>query len=373
MKKINSIFILILALIVITSCDKARNVNVNTVINEDGTCTREVSYETTMTQENRDINWGKGKTGHALPVPENIDVESMTFSHNEIKGDTVKSVFTQKYASVEEMHNKSPFMLDGKPLKSKVEYKKENSFFYTTYTYAETFESLKDELPIPVDSIGNKDIVQYWFRGYPDINIMCDEHGNSLPGSEVAVRIQEIEEKVDKWVDNNIITVYFNTMAQYYDSIQNPPVTKDEFLASRKDFIKYFEKNFEVKLDTLDTDIRLCFDGYYKSNAYDIFFDDGCKYNKEIDEKIIKLFKILDIDIRHTVTMPGKVCAGNRIRFNYDEDGTGHFRISGGDLITGDMYYSISTRQYHPWAFVLTGLVIMIAVCSIIYGKKMKK
>jgi len=369
MNTIKSIILLAITCIAICSCNNARNVKVNTVINEDGSCTREVIYETTMTQSERDNNWGKGKTGYALPTPQNVDVSKMKHINTELKGDTVMSVFKQEYASVEEMHDKCPFMLDGKPLKSKVEYKKEEGFFYTKYTYTETFTSLKDEFPIPVDKIASMDTIKFWVRGYPDI--MLDENGNRLPGFEMSERLTKIEDKVDNWVNDNIIAVYFSTIGKYYDSIPNPPLTKEEFLATRNDFKQYCKNSSKDILDAKEH-----FHSFYNTDAYDIFMDEESKFCKEINNKLLRMHEILNINIQHNITLPGEVCGGHRINYianDPKEKGTGHFDISGEELIMGDYKISISTREYHPWAFILTGSVIIIAIGSFIYRRKMKK
>ena len=61
----NSLFLtLLMSAVFIASCDKP-NVRMHTIINEDGSCEREVSYTTIMPKEMRDSLWGSGKMNWA--------------------------------------------------------------------------------------------------------------------------------------------------------------------------------------------------------------------------------------------------------------------------------------------------------------------
>ena len=48
------------------------------------------------------------------------------------------------------------------------------------------------------------------------------------------------------------------------------------------------------------------------------------------------------------------------------------FTISGEKLLAGDYTISVTTRKTNTWAFLVTGIIIVIAIGSFIYGRKKK-
>jgi len=360
MKTINSIIISALTLITITSCHT--KVRVNTVINEDGTCSREVSYDKRVT-ENDLANYNKGIISDtvAAPIPDNLCVEGMEKGESTLNKDTLTITFKKEYASVEEMP--IPILHEGKVLKTKPHFEKKFRWFFTEYTYTETFEELKYKLPIPLDKIAGKDTVSYWFTGAPDII------GKNLPGAKVAEKIEVIENKVSKWMDDNITEIVFKAIAEQYDSIKNAPLTKEEFISSCdsfKAFIHFSDNNLNAIGDQSSETFRI----FFKTEAYDIFFDDDNPCSNLVSSNVCEFLRLFDWDIPYTIQMPGLISNVNNMEMIGDN--TGVFILSGEKLLLGDYTISISSCKTNTWAFIVTGLIIALAIGSFIYGRKKK-
>ena len=208
------------------SCEK-QDVRLHTVIHEDGTCKREVIYNKVMTQEERDSLWGKDSTSAPLaPVPECVNMEGFMGSHTDIgDNDTVTTTLEyREFKDVKEMCQCTPLQLNGERLKSKADLEKHFRWFYTEYTYTETFSTVADTFKLPATNYADNDIVKFWFTGQPNLL-------EGLNGSEASEKISKMEPFVTQWFNDNLFTVCFDYIVSHYDSIQNPPVDKEQFVA----------------------------------------------------------------------------------------------------------------------------------------------
>lgn len=370
MKTIKLFIIPVLTLFAITSCNYG-DVKINTTINEDGTCSREVSYSRALSNKERDcLNKDSIINAEKHHVPSTICVDGMVKGKTTIENDTIRMSYKKDYASVEEMTEKTPLRLNGKPLKSKTSFEKSFKWFFTEYTYTETFETIKQQLPIPIDKIAGADTVSYWFTGMP--NIMVDEYGQPLPGSKIAEKSNKIEKLFDKWCYESIATVYFNTVVENYDSVKNPPLTKEEFIDTKDFFVSFCYDKFCDQQNSYslieDKNRNKIFSDFYNSNAYSIFVDEG-PCNEIAEKNVLAFSNCLDLNIPYSVTMPGEVHTGCNVHFVHG-DGTGYFTISGERLAMVDYTISVTSRKTNIWAFIVTGLVIAIAIGSFFYERK---
>ena len=78
----------------LTSCEKA-NVKMHTIVHEDGSCEREVSYSTIMSKDMRDSLWQGDAVRLAQPIPECLNTKAFMGTHTEVEGDTVTTTFSR--------------------------------------------------------------------------------------------------------------------------------------------------------------------------------------------------------------------------------------------------------------------------------------
>lgn len=342
------------------SCEK-QDVRLHTTIHEDGTCEREVIYNKVMPQEERDSLWSKdSKVAKLAPVPECVNMEGFVGSHTDIgDNDTVTTTLQyRKFKDVKEMCQYTPLQLNGARLKSNADLEKHFRWFYTEYTYTETFNTVAATFKLPVTNYADKDVVSYWFTGQPNLI-------EGLSGSETSEKISKMEPFVTQWVNDNIFQIFFDYVVAHYDSIQNPPVSKEKFAELHDSLARELLKEGEdiVNVEPVDKLEKI-----FHSNAYAPFFDEetplGKGLNKELDDQL----SIFWFSVSYSLTMPGTVVnPGTGVL----KDGVIYYPLTGERLIPGDYTITATSRVTNIWAYVVTILIIALAIGSFIYrGKK---
>lgn len=291
---------------------KAQDIKkVYTVINRDGTCTCEIS-------------------------------------RNRAGNDTTAAPAFRKFASVREMSEHTTFQINDMSLKSTTTLERKFCWFYTEYTFTQTFDGLGEHFFISLDSIGDRDMISYWFTGHPNIVY-------GLTGAEAAEKISNIEPLINKWITGNIMEIFFSSITKHYDSICNPPLTKEAFLRTRDSLETHILDN---RQDILALNLKTVFSDFYHSEAYAILFDRENPCAQEIEKKLSNCLAIMSFNIPYNVRMPGTIYGGIDIRIM--ADGTALFYIKGEQLIPGDYTLSVTSRATNVWAVVASLLIILI-------------
>lgn len=344
----------------IASCDKP-NVQLHTTIHEDGWCDREVSYHTVMSKEMRDSLWGGDNVAWAQPLPECVNTDAFMGSHTDVDGDTVTTTFSHSFRSVEEMCKMTPLNLNGSRIKSEASLEKRFRWFYTEYTYTETFFSVADTFKIPVSDYADKDVISYWFTGQP--NLM-----QGLTGAEVSQRIDTMGTWVDKWVNANLYQFVVDYIVDNYDSIPNPPVSKERFVELRDSMYHYIIGKYG---DGLNFEAQDCYKEFFHSDAYADFFDDETPLGKGLSDGPSAQLNIFSFDVPYVLTMPGTVWNPGT---GVIKDGDIYYQLTGERLIPGDYTITATSRVTNTWAYIVTFIVIALLVVvfigSFFYKKK---
>ena len=356
MRKISLYLMLLTSAAFVASCDKP-NVQLHTIIHENGRCERKVSYHTVMSKEERDSLWGGDNVAWAYPLPECLNIDAFMGSHTDVDGDTVTTTFSNIFNSVEEMCQMTPLNLNGSRIQSKASLEKHFRWFYTEYTYTETFISVADTFKIPVSDYADKDVISYWFTGHP--NLM-----QGLTGAEVAQRIDTMGTWVDKWVNANLYQSVFEYMVDNYDSISNPPVNKERFVELRDSMYHYIISKYD---NSLNYEAQDCYKEYFHSDAYADFFNDETPLGEGLSDKLSTQLNIFGFDVPYVLMMPGWVINPGT---GVIRDGAIHYQLTGERLIPGDYIISATSRVTHIWAYIATLLVILIAIGSFFYRRK---
>lgn len=357
----NSLFLtLLMSAVFIASCDKP-NVRMHTIINEDGSCEREVSYTTIMPKEMRDSLWGSGKMNWAYPVPECLNTNTFMSTHTHTDGDSVTTTFMRGFDSVEEMCQQTPLQLNGTRLKSTAKLEKKNRLFYTLYTYTETFTCVGDTFKIPATDYADKEVVSYWFTGQPNLL-------KGLSGAEASEKISKMEPFVTQWINDNFFKLCFDFMVDNYDSIQNPPIEKAQFVELHDSLANYL---LSTTGDILLVNPGERFEKFFHSDAYAIFFDEETLCGKALEEELSKHMNIFWFSVPYSLTMPGTVVYAST---GVVKDGTIHYPLTGERLIPQDYTITATSRVTHTWTYVAAFFILLVFVGSFLYrGNKRKK
>ena len=343
--------------ILLASCNQS-DVKMHTIVNKDGTCTREVSYSNVMKKEVRDSLWGEGKTGWSQPIPDNLNVDAFDGSRTDVReGDTVTTTFWKIFHSAEEMCQQTPIQLNGARLQSKATIAKRFRWFYTEYTFTETFSCVGDTFKLPATDYADKDVVSYWFTGQPNLL-------QGMSGAEASEELSRMESKITQWLNGNLFKTGFDFIVSNYDSIANPPVSRERFVELQDSMARRMLKGHD---DVLSIEPTEAFRQFFNSDAYAMFFDEHTSYGKALNREFTNRMNILWFTVPYTLSMPGKIVdAGTGVI----KDGVIFYPLTGERLIPHDYVITATSRVTHVWAFIATFLVILLAIGSFLYKRK---
>jgi len=352
---------LLIAAALFSSCTEQADVRMHTSVNANGTCTRIVCYSKVMSQDMRDSLWTDSSQRRALPVPECLQLEGYSHSCTSIgDGDTVTSVLTHNYQTVDEMTADMPLLLNGQRLQAKSLLEKRFRWFYTDYTFTEVFSSVADIFTHPITDYVDDEVASFWFTGQPDIL-------QGLSGAEIAGKIDPIERSVTNWLNDNIFQLNFDFIANHYDSVINPPISREQFMAQRDSFKDFVMKSDEVLKwgDIMFVDDKKVFKDFFHSDVYGFFFDETPSGKALVDENV-KLLNVIDLSVPYSLTMPGKITSAGT---GVCQNDTVFYPFTGERLIPHDYTITASSRVTNYWAYIVTIMLIVLVVVYVLYRR----
>jgi hypothetical protein len=341
-----------------------------TVINEDGTCSREYTFKTTQQwlaaspEEDYDSiidrSWERtwsiqGADSVRYPVPlTEAQLDSMQELDLDRQLGNMLLVHAKKtYQRVEEMsaelyRSDNHHLKKAEGIKASSRLEKRFKWFYTDYTFSETFAYDGEPVfPVPLSDFLGADTASYWFTGQPDLT-------RNLSGYEQKEMLDKIEKKIDEWSNANWFYEACNIIIANYDSIQNAPVGRERFIRLRDSLVKQpcVLNGFED--EGLTKGITTQFEKIFHTEAYTKFF-------RSYKGGPVQYEQLLSFGSPYDLVMPGKVTdAGTG---EYDGEVI-HYQLGGERMIPGSYTISATSRVTNLWAFIVTGLVILLAIGS---------
>ncbi|MCR5269858.1 MAG: hypothetical protein K6D91_02430 [Prevotella sp.] len=372
--KINSKIIPAAMLILLAASCNNKDDRMLTVINEDGSCAREYTFHSTrqllaipleedydsIVDKSWERSWsvGEHEQRHLVPLKDaewdsiqatapNDTLDNMLMVHVKKEYESVNDMSAQLYAP----ENSHLVKVEGIKAKSTLE--KSFKWFYTDYTFSETFVyDGAPVFPVPLTRFLSADTAAYWFTGQPDLT-------RNLSGAELKEMLDDIDAKVCQWINANYFYETCNTIIAHYDSIQNPPVSKERFISMRDSLVMlpcvlnandgFVWKNGVNVLDSL-----------FLSESYSSFL----KLYEEEPEGYAQLFSF---STTYDLKMPGTIVDAGM--GEYDGEVI-HYRLSGERLIPDTFTITATSRVTNIWAFIVTLLIIVLAIGSFLYQRK---
>ena len=346
----------------LTSCYQP-DVVMNTVVKGSGPecLTRQFVYSNVMPKEMRDSVWPKGRIDRSFPIPECLNLDEFPIMGETTyirEGDTVTTTLSGFFENAEKMCQESPLQLNGTRLRSNARLEKHFRWFYTEYTFTETFFCVGDTFKLADTLYADKALISYWFTGEPNLV-------KGLSGAEASEKLSEIEPLITRWLNDNLFKVGFDFIVSHYDSIPNPPVSREQFVELHDSLAHFLLADAE---DFLDINPDEKFREFFHSDAYAMFFDDETTLGEGLNKELEKQLNIFWFNVPYTLTMPGKVidAAGGTLQ----PDGSIFYPFTGERLIPQDYTISATSRVTHTWAYVLTLLIILLAIGSYVFRRK---
>ena len=376
--KTNRILTIVAAIaLLLTSCSND-NERMLTIINEDGTCSREMTFEPereTVTASLDDpikdngLHFGsdwertwsiKGDSvRHACPM-------------SELQWDSLRSVFAKQekpnkilmhtkrqYQNVSEMSDSLTSVVRHL-FKATASLDKHFKWFYTDYTYKETLAitNIEQIFPIPIDRFLSADSASYWFTGEPNLSA-------GLTGAEQKELLDGIEAQISHWLNACTMSFVYAQVWGHYSKVENPPVSREQFLDLKDSIVM---SPAVAKMDLFDNigQVSKIIKDFYNSDAYTPLFSDSTKWERLLETKYKSYEKLITMKPTLDYVMPGKVIdAGNGVV----EGDVVHYKFSGERLIPHPFDVTITSRVTNVWAFVVTALVVLLAIGCLFYRR----
>ena len=368
--KANIKMITTMMLVLIMASCKNKDDRMLTVINADGTCSREYTFHTTQQwlgippEEDYDSivdktwerSWsvlGADSVRYPVPLTE-AQLDSMqALDLSRPLGNMLMVHAKKNYKSVEEMSAEiytaeRSHLIKAEGIKASSKLEKRFKWFYTDYTFSETFSREDTTLfPIPLSQFVSADTASYWFTGHPDLT-------QGLCGAEQKEMLDGIEKKVGQWTNANWFYEICNVILENYDKVQNPPVSKERFASVRDSLVMLpcvlnaDEEGFIME------GVHSPFEKIFQTDAYTQFlhsYEGGLGQYKQL----------LSFGTSYDLVMPGRVL--NAGMGQYDGEVI-HYRLGDERMIPGDYTITATSRVTNVWAFIVTFLVIVLAIGS---------
>lgn len=377
--KTNRFYIIAAVLmLLITSCND--DSSMLTIINEDGTCSREMSFhpypKDVMAPVNEPVDndglhfksdWERtwsvvgDSTRHACPMTEaQWDSLRKVFPNSDVRSHILMHT-KRHFGSVAEMSDSLTKVVNHL-FKATASLDKHFKWFYTDYVYTETYaiNDMQQLFPIPLDRFVSADTASYWFTGQPNL-------AEDLTGSEQKELLDGIESQISKWMNANTFDKIYTTIANvYWKDIKNPPVTNGQFLAN-KDSLLMSPSVANMKIFDEPEQVAKILKGYYHTDAFEPIFSEDRHWDKILDHQYMSLKYLMWMKPQLNLVMPGRVIDGGMGKV---DGNVISYRFSGERLLPHDYVISASSRVTHVWAYVITFLVIIVAIGSFFYRRK---
>ena len=363
--------------VILASCGNKDN-RMLTVIHEDGTCSREYTFHSSQqwlsasSSEDYDSivdktwerSWsvlGADSVRYPVPLTE-AQLDSMQeLDLSKPLGNLLMVHAKKEYQCVEEMsahlyRAERHHLKEVDNIKANSTLEKHFKWFYTDYTFSESFVYDGPALfPIPLDRFLSADTASFWFTGQPDLTCHCS-------GAEQKDMLDDIEKKIGQWTSANWFYEICNVIIANYDQIQNPPVSKERFSIVRDSLVMMPCVLNANEGEGLGDNITNLLEKTFQSDAYKLFLQTNESGFRQYEQ-------LLSFGNNYDLQMPGTVIDAGMGQYDGDVI---HYRLGGERLIPGAYTITATSRVTNVWAFVITILVVLLAIGSLFFRKNMK-
>ena len=378
MKTNRFLFIAAAIMLLMTSC-RNKDSRMLTTINEDGTCSREFSFHpypnSVMVPSDEpiesdglhfDAGWQRSwsvvgdSVRHPVPLTqEQWDSLQQVFPKQEVRSKIL--MYTKRnFQNVSEMSDSLTSVVRHL-FKATASLDKHFRWFYTDYVYQETLAitDIEQIFSIPLDRFVSADTASYWFTGQPNLS-------EGLTGAEQKELLDEIEPQISQWFNACTMAYVYTYASLRYDEVKNPPVSKEQYLALKDSIVMSSAvRNMDLFSDI--SQVSNIIKDFYHSDAYTPLFSDSKEWERVLETKYKSYENLVTMKPTLDYVMPGKVIDAGDGKV---EGNVIHYKFSGERLIPHPYVITATSRVTNVWAFVVTILVIILAIGSFMYKRK---
>ena len=374
--KTNIKIIAAMTLVLIMASCKNKDDRMLTVINADGTCSREYTFHSTQqwlsipSEEDYDSivdktwerSWsvlGADSVRYPVPLTEALLDSMQAQDLSKPLGNMLMVHVKKDYKSVEEMSAQiyrveRSHLAKVEGIKASSQLEKHFKWFYTDYTFTETFANEDSTLfPIPLSQFLSADTASFWFTGQPNLT-------RSLSGAEMKEMLDGIEKKVSQWSNANWFAEICKVLSDHYDKVKNPPVSKERFISICDSLVMLPCVLNPKDSESVEEGVFDLLHDVFQSDVYTEFL-------RSYEGGLGQYGGLLSFGNNYDLVMPGRVLDAGM--GEYDGEVI-HYRLGGERMIPGDYTITATSRVTNVWAFIVTILVVLLAIGSFFYRRK---
>ena len=367
MKTKDSLILLFLAAFMVACSNKYQG-RATTVVNEDGTCSRELTFQLDSAQlvsgvYNADesmLRWDKGwqlswgikgdSVRHAFPV----GLKAYQALSRKCRkdgcsaADTIVVYAKSNFASVEEMAKATTFVVGSLHITPRITFKRTRGFFHTEYRYEEVYPQQRINWPIPMSKFFTKDEIGFWLSGTPDLV-------GGLNGIEIDDITQRLKTKYTQWLVANDFELTYQTILKNYSRIAAKAIDKQRFVALRDTLLREYSR--ETDLTAIHMDRSKWFKKIFHSDVYsEILDNDTLMREVGMIERDFLALSMFNIDYKLTF-----------LGADYPPTLS---KLTGNRLMAGDVVISPCIIKKNLWAFALIGAVLILSLVLLVLMRK---
>ena len=367
MKTKDSLILLLLAAFMV-ACNNKYQGSATTVVNEDGTCSRELTFQLDSAQlvsgvYNADesmLRWDKGwqltwgikgdSLRHAFPV----GLKAYQALSRQCRkdgcsaADTIVVYAKSNFASVEEMAKATTFIVGSLRIIPRITFKRTRGFFHTEYRYEEVYPQQRINWPIPMSKFFTKDEIGFWLSGTPDLV-------GGLNGIEIDDITQHLKTKYTQWLVANDFELTYQTILKNYSRIAAKAIDKQRFVALRDTLLREYSR--ETDLTAIYMYKSKWFKNFFHSDVYsEILDNDTLMREVGMIERDFLALSMFNIDYKLTF-----------LGADYPPTLS---KLTGNRLMAGDVVISPCIIKKNLWAFALIGAVLILSLVLLVLMRK---
>ena len=225
-------------------------------------------------------------------------------------------------------------------------------WFYTYYSFKAVYKKLQYEVPVPIENYLTKEEQIFWTQGGN-----MDKY-KILSGYEMTMmNYSDMNDNFLKWYARNNFEISLECIKKFTSGY--------DLEADKDSILKYRENDIEIDENDRVNPKSVCssLDLFYKTTYFSQLYKD----NKEVlDKEFNAASSVIDrtgIAISYELIISGKLIKTNTPLVNSD---TLTWKVDGMRLLFDDYTLSAEYRIANKWAFLLSGLIIILAIGSLV-------
>ncbi len=258
----------------------------------------------------------------------------------------------RKFASASEMADNFRFNTQSKwnDLIPRPVFEKKFRWFYTYYSYSETYPRLLIQFPLPMENYMSKEEADYWLTGMPAFD-------KGISGMDLYEKLDNIKDKFENWASANAWELQYAAVLRNLDQFPRNPGS--EKMLQEKNSI-YKSVSNENKEDYKVKNIGEVLNRWFNTNAFNPLLNEQSEISKEVNNpaEMEKLNDYTSTFFQYRLVMPGHLLTTNG-RMQKD---TVTWNLDATKMLNGNYTLIATSKKMNSWAVIVSGIVVIMAL-----------